>query len=149
MIFTTVFSSCQWIRNKKNDARDKVFPIFNAGEPDTKYNKKRFEEYLEVPVTGDVKNIYCYGDFIGIDYKVLFSFSCDSVTIRHIIEKKEMAPDNDDHYSRLFFNVELPWWNQQEIDTLRPFKKGTEGELWQYLWYNKNEKRAYYEEFSL
>jgi len=73
------------VKNESNDLLDKLFPAFDAYESDTKYNKERFFEYLSVELTPDVKDIYCYGDFIGVDYKVLFTFICDATTIHRIL----------------------------------------------------------------
>jgi hypothetical protein len=137
------------IINKTDQVVDKVFPTYDAGQADTDKNKKRFVEHLQVDLTPDVKNIYAYGDFLGIDYKVLISFSCDQTTIDEIITTKKMqlAKSKEDH--GLFFSSEVEWWDKDKIEMLVPYKVGKELEYWEYLWYDPKTKQAYYEEFSL
>lgn len=164
IIFALTIFSCDRIKNKgkeiaekteqkakskTTDLIDKAFPRFDSDKADTKYNKKRFEEYLEVKLTSDVKEIYSFGDFLGIDYKVLFSFTCDSTTIQRIVEKKGMEQTNENDDYGLHFGDDFPWWNKERIKEIKAFKKGEEYKFWQYLWYDKDSKIAYYEEFSL
>ena len=164
ILICLTFSSCSRIRskgneitekvilkakNKSKDLVDKVFPVFNAYEADTRYNRKRFVEYLEVELTSDVKDVYCYGDFMGIDYKVLFTFVCDPSTIHRIIEKKQLELTKDNKDNGLFFLDEIKWWDKEKIYKLIPFKQGEENKYWQYLWYDEDDKRAYYLQFSL
>ena len=139
----------QKVKSKSKDLVDKTIPQFDSDKADTKYNKKRFEEYLEVKLTPDIEEIYCFGDFLGIDYKVLFSFTCDSTTIKRIIDNKKLELANDNSDNGLLFMDGFNWWNKEIIETVRPFKKGKENEYWQYLWYDMDGKKAYYEEFSL
>ena len=159
-ILSLTFLSCDRVKQKGHNVVkstkeiaanqvDKAFPSYNAGSPDTKHNKKRFEEHLQVKQTPDVSNIYAYGDFIGADYKVLIAFSCDSSTIRNIIQRKGMKPTEAKDDDGLFFSGEFEWWNKDQIEILEPYKVGKEGEWWQYLWYNPKTKQAWYEEFSL
>lgn len=139
----------QKIINKKNQLVDNVFPTYDNGKPDTENNKKRFEEHLQVELTSDVNNIYAYGDFLGADYKVLISFNCDTSTINKIAKAKEMRLSTKDNDEGLFFSAEFPWWDKEIISKIKPYKVGKEYEYWQYLWYDKKTKTAYYEEFSL
>ena len=126
-----------------------MFPTYDADKPDTEHNKKRFQEHLQVKPTADVNNIYGYGDFLGIDYKVLMAFSCDSITIQNIIHTKGMKPTESKDDDGLLFSKEFAWWNKDQIELLEPYKVGKKGEWWQYLWYNPQTKQAWYEEFSL
>ena len=139
----------QKISEKKNKLVDKFFPIYDNGKPDTENNKKRFKEHLQVDLTDDVKNIYAYGDFLGVDYKVLISFSCDNSTIENIIATKKMKLTTWKDDDGLFFLDEFNWWVKEKIELLEPNKVGKVGEYWQYLWYDKKSKTAYYEEYSL
>ena len=139
----------QKISNKKDQLVDKVFPTYDNGKPDTDNNKKRFKEHLQVDLTDDVKNIYAYGDFLGIDYKVLIAFTCDKTTIDKIIAVKKMQLTTAKDDDGLFFLDEFQWWDKDKIELLEPYKVGKDGEYWQYLWYDKKNKTAYYEEYSL
>ena len=139
----------QRIIDKKDQLVDRVFPTYDNGKPDTENNKKRFKEHLKVDLTNDVKNIYAYGDFLGADYKVLISFSCDTATLNKIVKTKGMTISTTDNDEGLFFLDEFPWWDKKIIAKTKPFKVGKEYEYWQYLWFDKKSKTAYYEEFSL
>ncbi len=147
--FLIVFSSCGRIKNKAEDTVDNVFPKFDAYKADTKHNKKRFKEYLEVDLTQDINEIYCYADFLGIDYKVLFSFNCDSATIKKIVDKKGLKLSESDKDNGFAFIDEFDWWDEQKISTLKPYVEGVEYEYWKYLWYDSENGKAYYLEFSL
>jgi hypothetical protein len=139
----------QKISNKKDQIIEKFFPTYDSNKPDTEHNKKRFQEHLQVTLTKDVNNIYTYGDFMGADYKVFISFSCDTSTIEKIIEAKKMMRSTKDNDEGLFFSAEFPWWNKEKIVKIKPYLVGKEYEYWQYLWYDHKSKTAYYEEFSL
>ncbi len=47
------------------------------------------------------------------------------------------------------FQDEFKWWDKEKISHLKGYKNGKEHEFWQYLWYDNDQKKAYYEEFSL
>ncbi len=119
---------------------------FDSNKPDTDRNKKRFQEYLEIDLTQDVSNIYCDGD-LGPDYSVLFSFNCDSSTVGRIIKKKNLRISKD-YDDGLFFLKEYSWWHKEQIEKIRPYKNINKGKLSQYLWYDKETKKAYYEEIG-
>jgi len=127
---------------------DSKFPSFDSYTADTEHNKRRFKNYLEVPVTEDVKNIYTMGDFLGIDYKVLIGFSCSPGTAKRIITVKKMAAGEKGDRG-LNFSAELPWWDEKAIEQLQPYRKGEEGKYWEYFWYDTASGRAWYLEFSL
>ena len=84
-----------------------------------------------------------------LDYKVLFSFNCDSATIQKIINKKGLKVINNSNDKGLMFLADFNWWDKDKIKLLKGYKNGKENEFWQYLWYDKDQKKAYYEEFSL
>jgi hypothetical protein len=128
---------------------DYVFPSYDSDRPDTESNRRRFREILQVEPTSDVKNIYCLCDFIGIDYKILISFQCDTATIQKIVTEKGMELMEPEGYEGLISTTEFPWWNKDRIKKIRPYRKGKEFEHWQYLWFDKQTGTAYYEEFSL
>lgn len=135
--------------DKKNRLLDKVFPSYDSDKPDTKNNRKRFSEHLQVDPTSDVKNIYAYGDFLGADYKVLIAFTCNQSTIDKIVALKKMQPSTTKDGNGLFFLDEFNWWNKDDLERLTPYIVGKEGDWWEYLWYDPTTKQAYYEEFSL
>jgi hypothetical protein len=146
---TLTLFSCDRLKRKGHEVVDKVFPTYDNGKPDTENNRKRFKEHLQVDLTDDVKNIYAYGDFLGIDYKVLIAFTCSQATIDKIIAVKKMHLTTTKDDDGLFFLDEFQWWDKNKIELLEPYKVGKDGEYWEYLWYDKKNKNAYYEEYSL
>jgi hypothetical protein len=139
----------QTIIDKKDSLVDKVFPRYDFDSSDTESNKKRFREHLTIPISNDIKEIYTYGDFLGIDYKVLIAFKCEKATIEKIVEVKKMKQYSVSENHAMKFSVEFKWWDQEKIDTIRPYKVGKDAEYWQYLWYDPISKQAFYEEYSL
>lgn len=137
------------LRQEKNNLAEKVFPIYDHGKSDTESNKKRFREYLQVAPTPDVKEVYSYGDFMGIDYKVLIAFKCDTATINNIVKVKKMSLSNEEYDHGLTFGEEFPWWDKNAIEQIQPYKVGKEYEYWEYLWYDPKTNLAYYQQFSL
>lgn len=145
----TISETKQKISDKKDKVIDEYFPAYDSDTCDTKNNKKRFIDHLQIGLPNDVKHIYAYGDFLGADYKVLIAFSCDQVTIDNIIEAKNMEKSTKENDGGLQFMDEFTWWNKSKIEKLVPYKVGKEMEYWKYLWYDPKSKQAYYEEFSL
>ena len=137
------------IVDKRDQFIDQVFPKYDYDKPDTENNKKRFTEHLKIDLTKDVNNIYSYSDFLGVDYKVLFSFNCDKSTIERIISLKKMKRTTLKEDNGLFFSVDFKWWDRDKIELLNPYKVGKEAEYWEYLWYDEENKKAFYEEYSL
>lgn len=90
-------AGCKRIKQKAKaiakDSADIVFPVFDSYKADTKYNKKRFADFLEIEITSDVKNIYCYNDAIGIDASYQFAFNCSEQTAAKIIAQHHLIKD--------------------------------------------------------
>lgn len=83
--YQTVDKAKATLSKKKDDIGDKIIARFDAHEPDTRFNKKRFSEFFGFYPTQDVKNIYCYADELGIDHDSQFAFNCDTETVTKII----------------------------------------------------------------
>ena len=139
----------QKISDKANSLVDKVFPTYDTDKSDTENNKKRFKEHLQVDLSPDIRNIFAYGDFMGVDYKVLIAFTCDQATVDKIIAVKKMELTTTKDDNGLNFLDEFKWWDKDKIELLEPYKIGKEAEFWQYLWYDPKTKQAFYEEFSM
>lgn len=159
MLLGVCFNSCNKIERKskqivnktKNYTSrqiDKIFPSYDSHKPDTENNKRRFKTHLRFKPTGDVKNLYAYGDFLGADYKVLMAFICDSSTVSRIIQEHEMQLVNELD-GGLIFGETFEWWNEEKIEKIKPYKFGVDAEYWKYLWYDSLNNQAYYQEFSL
>lgn len=137
------------LKNKSDDFIDKVMPRFDAYLADTKYNKKRFKEFLEVELTPDVKNIYCFDDAIGIDADYQFVFNCNAATAQRIIEKQQLKLDKETSDYAFGLQNDFKWWNKAKIATLDLYSWQGEHQYFKYFWYDKVEQKAYYFEFDM
>lgn len=137
-------------KQKSADLADKVHPHFDAYKADTKYNKLRFNDFLKVPITDDVKNIYCFDDAIGIDADYQFSFSCSKETADKIIATHEMKliPSKNDFAFGL--QTEFDWWKLEDIKKLNPHIYQSEDEQYfKYFWYDTKKGKAYFFDFDM
>jgi hypothetical protein len=137
------------ISQHKETAVDKVIPYFDSNKPDTRFNKLRFEEFFGFPPTPDVKNIYCYGDRMGIDAKFMFSFQCDTTTRNRIVTQLKLQeskrPNNFSSGSWPAFY----WWDSEKIATLNPYFLKVGHKYHRYLWFDKDRQMLYYLDFDL
>lgn len=137
------------IRSGRDAAIDNVFPIFDSYQPDTKFNKKRFYDFFGFAPTPDVKNIYCFNDQIGIDSKFLFSFTCNENSVfsivRHLNLTKSDKPDN----SSIGLWQRFSWWDSTKIVTLNPYVRNDSSRFYIYLWYDKDQQKAWYIDFDM
>jgi hypothetical protein len=139
----------QTVAEKKADLSDKIIAHFDAYEPDTKYNKKRFAEFFGFFPTEDVTNLYCHADEIGIDHDYQFAFNCDTTTINKIVSNLKLTKkDQPDNFSSgLWHNYQ--WWDSTSVETLIPYYRKGEHETYWYLWYEETKRKAYYFEFDM
>lgn len=128
---------------------DRLFPSYDSDKHDTENNKKRFVTHLETELNPSVKNIYSYGDFLGIDYSVYIAFEADSQTINQIIQNKDMKIIDEEKGGGLYNGLDFPWWHRSELDKIVPYQYGTMGEYMEFLWYDQKSGKAYYQEFSM
>jgi hypothetical protein len=156
--------SCDRIRNKSREVAgaskqkakeeaealaDKLHPRFDSDTPDTKYNKARFADFVQVDLTPDIKNIYCFDDAIGIDADYQFSFNCDTATARRIIEKHQLQPDTSATDYGFGLQTDFPWWDKKKIEKLTLYKWKGDQEYYRYFWYDKKEGKAYFFDFDM
>lgn len=129
---------------------DEAFVTCDPYKADTRRNRLRFQEYFDTLDVPDAKNIYCYTDYIGMDYKVMFSFTCDTASLSRIVRKKGLAlgPEEWAH-TGLRGSWEFEWWKDEELDSLKPFHRGEDQEDRIYLWYDSAAHRVTYQQFSL
>lgn len=128
---------------------DKAFPQFDPYIADSKFNRKRFEDYLKLKPGADARNIYAYADFLGIDYRVMLAFECDTSFAQKIIQTNELVLSPETDRKNLIFSTSFDWWPEDRLDTLPQFKKGEDYKYWKILWVDSNAQKAYYLEFSL
>ena len=164
IIFALILVSCDRIKNKgqeladkteekvkdkSEDLVDKVVPHFDAYNPDTKFNKERFKDFLKVDLTSDVKNIYCFDDAIGIDADYMFSFNCDTTTTSKIIEKHQLKLDKVTTDYAFGLQHDFDWWDKKKIEKLELYSWQGEHQRFKYFWYDKTEQKAYYFDFDM
>jgi hypothetical protein len=137
------------IKEKLNDLVDKVAPHFDAYTPDTKYNKERFKEFLQVELTSDIKNIYCFDDAIGIDADYQFAFNCNLQTAERIKEKHHMVEDTENAEMAMGLQNDFVWWDKKKIEKLKLYSCKGEHEYYQFFWYDEKEQKAYYFDFDM
>lgn len=137
------------IQDKSKDLADKVVPHFDAYNPDTKFNKERFKEFLQVDLSADIKNIYCFDDAIGIDADYMFSFNCDTTTARKIIEKHQLKLDKTTTDYAFGLQHDFVWWDKKKIEKLNLYSRQSDNQYFKYFWYDKSEQKAYYFDFDM
>ena len=123
------------VENKAADAVDKVIPTFDADKPDTKFNKKRFRQFLEIEPGADVKNILCADDAIGIDAAYKFTFTCDDTTINRIVKKLHLK-NTPTGVDGIDFGADADWWDISRLNKLTPYWKTGANETYWYLLYD-------------
>lgn len=137
------------IKNKSKDLVDKVIPSFDAYHPDTKYNKKRFHEFLKVKLTSDIINIYCFDDAVGIDADYMFSFNCNEKTANRIIDKHNLTLDKITTDYGFGLQHDFKWWDKEKIAKLDLYSWNDEKQYFKYFWFDKKEKKAYFFDFDM
>jgi hypothetical protein len=129
---------------------EEAFVTCDPYKPDTRTNRLRFREYFDTLDVPDARDIYCYTDYMGIDYTVMFSFTCDTASLARIVRAKGLAqgPDEFDKPG-LRSSWDFDWWKDEDLDRLSPYHRGKEQEDRIYLWYDPVLHRATYQQFSL
>jgi len=132
------------------DRIDEVFVTCDPYKADTRKNRLRFAEYFDTLDVPDAKNIYCFVDYMGIDYTAMFSFTCDSASVGRIVRSKGLAKSADE-FSKpgLRGSWEFPWWKEEELDHITPWHRGKDQDDRIYLWYDPVLGRVTYQQFSL
>jgi len=128
---------------------EKTFPTFDSEKSDTDSNKKRFIEFIKIELSRDIKNIYCFDDVIGIDSDYMFSFNCDKTTSNKIIELHDLNIKNENNENGFGLQHDFDWWNKEKIKGLRKYEWTNGKGYFKYYWYDNENGKAYYFEFTL
>lgn len=128
---------------------DKVVPQFDPYIADSKFNRRRFEDYLQLKPGDSARNIYAYGDFLGIDYHVMLAFECDPSFAQKIIRTNELVLSAETDRKNLSYGTSFDWWPKEQLDALPQFIKGEDYKYYKILWVDSSAQKAYYLEFSL
>lgn len=137
------------VKDKYEVLIDKLLPHFDAYKPDTKFNKLRFKDFIKVGFTTDIKNIYCFDDAFGINADYMFSFNCDTVTKRKIIEKHQLKLDKVTTDYAFGLQNDFEWWDKEKIKKLDLYSWQNDHQYYKYFWYDQKEQKAYYFDFDL
>ncbi len=146
-LVTFIIVSCETIKRKKDDLADKVVSKFDPVNPDTRFNKKRFEEFFGFKPTSDITDIFCYSDEIGIDASYYFSFNCSDLTYDKIRTDLKLTTDTT-NISLSGFNINYSWWDNTKIENIKPLTR-QEGQLSWYLWYDRENGHIYFLTFDV
>lgn len=164
IIFILTLVSCENIRNKgqelankterkvkdkSNDIIDKAVPRFDANEPDTRYNKKRFKDFLKIDLTQDIKNIYCFAEETGIDADYMFSFTCNPTTAKKIITKHQLNLDTTTKDYAFGLQHDFEWWDKTKIEKLDLYSWQGDKQYFKYFWYDQTEQKVYFFDFDM
>ena len=137
-------------KTKIGEQVDDAFATCDPYMADTHRNRRRFREYFDTLDVPDARDIYCYTDFMGIDYTVMFSFTCDTTSLGRIVRSKGLAQGPDEYDKPgLRSSWDFPWWKEEELDRTEPFHRGKDQEDRIYLWYDPVLRRLTYQQFSL
>ena len=137
------------VQNKASALRDRIAPRFDAYTPDTRYNKARFKDFLQVELSPDIKNIYCHNDAIGIDADYQFSFNCKPNTAQRIIEKHQLTLDSLNTDFAFGLQDDFDWWDKQQIEKLDLYTWHDGDQYFKYFWYDSQQQKAYFFDFDL
>ncbi|TWV95656.1 hypothetical protein [Chitinophaga pinensis] len=91
-----------------------------------------------------MKHLYTYGDFMGIDYTVLMTFTCDKPLINTIVEKEGLQLNESKEDVGLSGMYTPDWWKPELLPKMVCYKKGSsEAGYFKYLWYNPVTRQAF------
>ncbi|WP_258098427.1 hypothetical protein [Marinoscillum pacificum] len=169
LLFLVIITSCNRIKNKTEQVANrieskakrevsngieqiinKIYPPFDHDQPDTENNKQRFTDFLQIEITPDIRNIYCFDDAIGLDADYMFSFNCNNLTSQKIIEKHQLkiGPYNRDNGFGL--QHDFDWWDKNRIAQLDKYMWTDESQRYfKYYWYDELNEKAYFFVFDL
>ena len=138
--------------NKAFEIKEEIFPHYDSETPDTEANKKHFKSFLNIDISPDIKNIYCFDDAIGIDSDYMFSFTCDSLTAKNIIETNKLKKNDTLGNNPGSLQHDFVWWDKKRIDELESYSWNSNSKGKNYhkiFWYDKKNRKAYYFEYYL
>lgn len=128
---------------------DRLFRHYDADQPDTRFNRQRFEEHLQLPCPPDVQQLYCYADELGADATYRFAFRCKPATARLIRQRNSLRPDSAQRSGAPLLGAFEPfWWPSDLHQRLRAYSRHKPLQWHRFFWYDSLEQRAYYLEFT-
>ncbi len=128
---------------------NKIFPPFDHDKPDTENNKKRFADFLKVEITPDIKNIYCFDDAIGINADYMFAFNCNSTTSEQIIKTHNLTVDTLNLDNGFGMQHDFEWWDKYRIENLQKYSWTNGHQYFKYYWYDIENEKGYFFDFTM
>jgi len=135
------------VKAESDELAENISPQFDSDHADTRSNQLRFKDFLQIELSKDIKNLYCFDDAIGIDADYMFAFNCDSSTAEKIKVKHLLKPDTNNDYG-FGMQHDFDWWDKKKIEQLDLYS-WNKGQDYKFFWYDQKEKKAYYFEFDL
>ena len=111
--------------------------------------KKRLTDFINIELTPDIKNIYCFNDIIGIDADYQFSFNCNAATAKRIIGANGLKPDKETTDYAFGLQNDFEWWNKKKIERLELYSRQGDRRHFRYFWYDTREQQAYLFDFDM
>jgi hypothetical protein len=148
--------SCDRITNKaKEVVRDNVldpirdqFPEYNCVDPDVDQNYINFENYFELKLEEEITQLYYCSDEMGIDQKYWFSFEAEDSTVMKVVSTMSLSDSIPNEMGISNFYAGREWWNDSLVDNIEPYWR-IQDDLYQFLWYDKELKKAWFLDFDL
>lgn len=129
---------------------NKIYPPFDHDQPDTENNKQRFSDFLQIEITPDIRNIYCFDDAIGLDADYMFAFNCNFYTSQKIIETHQLKLDSVNSDNGFGLQHDFEWWDKERLAQLDKYIWTDESQRYfKYYWYDSVNEKAYFFEFDL
>jgi len=155
-ILIGVSFSCDRITNKaKEVVRENVLdpiknqlPVYNCVDPDVDQNYVNFENYFELKLSDELSELYYCDDEMGINQKYWFSFKAEDTTVLKIVTKMSLSDSVSSEMDVSNFYAGRSWWNDSLVDKIDPYWR-IQDDLYQFLWYDKELKKAWFLDFDL
>ena len=116
---------------------------YDSTRPDTKKNRKMFENMTGIKADRNIRKVYAYADYFpGIDPLFCLAFEATPEAVARIVKKKQLEKkdrEKDGSLWNLGFSVlpSEPWWNAAERDkSTLYFRDDEKHEVWYYLWHD-------------
>ena len=112
--------------------------------PDTEANRAGFRRHLEMPATTNFTEVFYYASESGFQRQL--SFKCGQTEIDEIVSRHGLQPMSDIR-NRISPRDDFSWWMPNATDNCQLWGREPQTGFFSYLWYSKEEEKAYYLEW--
>lgn len=121
---------------------------YDFDQADTPANQAGFERHFGFPAPTTVTSLYYFADELGADGLYQLGFETNSETIEHIITELNLVQQEPNIQTGLARDFD--WWDNEVIEVLTPYwKHNQDNDYFWFLWYDTDNQRAYYIEYSI